>query len=113
MKILIVAGSRTVIDKELIYSHIDKISDITEIVSGMAKGPDRIGLAYALQNDISCRRMPADWNRYPKAAGHIRNAEMADVATHLLAFWDGISSGTLHMISVARKKGLRVRVILI
>ncbi len=55
-------------------------------------------------------RYPADWDKHGKPAGYIRNAEMADKAEALLALWDGQSRGTLHMINLAKKKGLLVYV---
>ena len=54
---------------------------------------------------------PADWERHGKAAGPIRNAEMADVSDALIAFWDGQSCGTKSMIELAKRKGLQVAVV--
>lgn len=51
---------------------------------------------------------PADWKKYGRRAGSIRNIEMAQNAEALLAVWDGISSGTRHMIKEAEKRGLPV-----
>lgn len=55
--------------------------------------------------------MPADWDGKGKAAGYIRNAEMADYADALIAFWDDESRGTGNMIALAQDKGLKVRII--
>jgi hypothetical protein len=60
--------------------------------------------------NIPCFRFPADWDRYGKAAGYIRNETMAANAEALIALWDGRSPGTKHMIDIARKKGLKVYV---
>ena len=60
-----------------------------------------------------CQRYPADWEQYGPRAGYIRNSEMAKVATHLIAFWDGRSKGTKHMIDIARKAGLYVLAVLV
>ena len=46
-----------------------------------------------------------------KAAGMVRNAEMAKCSDALIAFWDGESSGTRHMINFARKRGLDISII--
>ena len=54
---------------------------------------------------------PADWNRLGRAAGPIRNEEMAEVSDALIAFWDGKSRGTKSMIEIARRKGLQVAVV--
>ena len=86
---------------------------ITEIVSGLAKGPDSFGKEWAEINGIPVKEFPADWDKYGKSAGYIRNAEMLKTATHLLAFWDGSSKGTKNMIDIAIKAGLDVTVILV
>ena len=54
---------------------------------------------------------PADWHRHGRAAGPIRNAEMAAEADALIAFWDGQSRGTANMIKIAKDKGLQVAVV--
>ena len=54
---------------------------------------------------------PADWERYGKAAGYIRNKEMAQNADALVAFWDGESRGTKSMIDLAKEYDLAVRVL--
>ena len=80
------------------------------IISGTAPGADRMGEVYANEFHHQCERYPADWDRYGKSAGYKRNEEMARVATHLVAFWDGDSRGTRHMIDLAVKHNLEVRV---
>jgi len=82
-----------------------------EIVEGGAKGADRIGREWAIANNVTYKTFPADWENNGKAAGHIRNAEMAEYGTHCIAFWDGVSRGTKNMIDTASKKGLRVKVV--
>ena len=68
-------------------------------------------LENAKDNNISLMCFPADWNKYGKRAGYIRNEQMAKEADALIAFWDGKSKGTKHMIDIARSKGLLIRVI--
>lgn len=114
---VIIAGSRTVPenDPDLVV-RIHKIlinikgCDL-EIVSGTCSGADRLGEYYAAQYGISVKQFPADWNTLGKSAGPIRNKQMADYATHLIAIWDGESVGTRHMIESAKRNGLKVRVI--
>jgi hypothetical protein len=55
-------------------------------------------------------RYPADWERYGKSAGYRRNKEMALVAQALVAFWDGESLGTKHMIDIAHKYKLTIKI---
>lgn len=108
---VIVAGSR----EGFVYSDVDeaiKLSgfDVSEVVSGSARGVDRLGESWANFNKTPIKRFPADWDRHGKGAGYIRNAEMAEYGEALVALWDGRSKGTKHMIDTALKKGLPVSV---
>jgi hypothetical protein len=87
-----------------------KPSDL-EIVSGKANGADSLGERFAKDYNIKVAEFPADWDTHKKAAGPIRNTEMAEYANALIAFHDGESRGTKHMIDTAKKKGLAVRVV--
>ena len=80
------------------------------IVSGGCAGADLLGERYAKENGYSIDRYPAEWKKYGKKAGIMRNAVMADNADALITYWDGISRGTKNMIDEARKKGLAVRI---
>jgi len=110
----IIAGSRTITKQETANFGIETApfsEEITEVVSGRAKGVDRMGETWALQNGVPIKFFPvtsADWEQHGKKAGMLRNEKMADYADALIAIWDGQSKGTKHMIDYARKKGLRV-----
>ena len=111
---VIVAGSRTITDKDFIFQKLDHLLrnlHNIEIVSGTAQGPDRIGELYAIHRNLGLIRFPADWDTYGKSAGYIRNRQMAEYATHLVAFHNGYSKGTKHMINIARELNLEVRVV--
>ena len=81
------------------------------ILTGCAPGADGVGEEFALGNGIPLERYPADWDKYKKKAGPIRNEQMGDVADRAIVFWDGESRGSKHMIDYAREKKLIVRVI--
>jgi hypothetical protein len=85
----------------------------TVVISGRAAGVDRLGEAWANMHNIPVERYPADWETFGKRAGLIRNEIMADHADALIAIYDGYSTGIRHMISMARKKNLRVFVYLV
>lgn len=109
---LIVAGSRQFKNElEAYKSLVDYLDtlDITEVVSGCAKGADSMGEYYASINDIPIRKFPANWKKYGKAAGFIQNEEMAKYAAVVL--WNGTSKGSKHMIDTAKKQGLELKVI--
>ena len=115
---VIIAGTRDFADYELLKEKCDAIlsnkrddSNIV-IVSGTARGADRLGERYARERGYRIERYPADWDRDGNSAGPIRNAKMADNANALIAFWDGRSRGTKNMIDTAKAKGLMVRTII-
>ena len=81
------------------------------IVSGHASGADALGERFAEEHGLQCEIHPADWGKYGRSAGPIRNAEMAEVSDALIAFWDGQNPGTRSMIELARKKDLQVSVV--
>lgn len=95
------------------YNDLDKI----RIVSGAARGADRLGEQYAKIAGYEVSRFSADWDGLGKRAGYVRNAEMANFAVAdgnygvLIAFWDGKSKGTKHMIDLAEKNGLEVHIV--
>ena len=99
---VIIAGSRDITDYNLVEEAV-KESGITptEIISGGARGVDRLGEQYAERNNLKCTVMPADWHKYGKRAGYIRNDRMAENADALIAVWDGKSKGTANMIGIA------------
>lgn len=95
----IIAGSRTIGDYPLLLKAIERSGfSITEVICGEAIGVDKLGRQWAIANDIPIISMPANWNLHKKAAGPIRNKQMADVADACIALWDGKSPGTRNMI---------------
>lgn len=114
---IIIAGSRTFNNYELLKSEMNKLispdvfcMDI-EIFSGCAKGADILGEQYAKEYGFTIKRFPADWGKYGKKAGYIRNQQMSNFATHCVCFWDGKSKGTKMMIDLAKKAGLNTHII--
>ena len=108
---LIIAGGRNIHDYSLVLSALAESEfEPTEIVSGMAPGVDTLAIQYARENNLPLAEFHADWNKYKRAAGPIRNREMANYGDALIAIWDGESRGTKNMIEEATKRGLRVYV---
>jgi hypothetical protein len=83
------------------------------ILSGAARGADELGERFAESHGLEVLKYPADWQQHGKAAGPIRNRQMARNADALVAFWDGDSRGTANMILEAHRAGLDVRVHLV
>jgi len=118
---IIIAGSRGFNDQDLFDNTIHDVlmgyeTDELEIISGGCRGADRMGEEYAEEWGIKCTVFPADWDTYGKAAGPIRNEQMAKYAAEadrgiLIAFPVGESRGTRNMIELAKRYGLEVSVI--
>jgi hypothetical protein len=112
---VIIAGGRGFSDFQLMNSKCNEVllesGEDIEIVSGTAKGADKMGEHYASIRGFGVKQFPANWGSHGKAAGYIRNKDMADYADMLIAFWDGESKGTQHMINLARERNLTVHVI--
>lgn len=102
---VIVAGGRDFDDWERLEYVLNRtlvgIKNLV-IVSGCARGADKLGEKWALKNAIEIKRFPADWFGEGDSAGHLRNVEMARVSDALVTFWDGRSTGTKDMINVAK-----------
>jgi hypothetical protein len=109
---LIIAGSRTFANYQLLETNAkEHFPEAKIIVSGGAHGADILGEQYAKAHGLELVRYPADWKKYGRAAGYIRNKEMAQNAHALLAFWDGRSKGTRSMIKLAEVYLLEVVVV--
>lgn len=108
---VIIAGSRTIKDFDLVSRIIEEASfDITEVVSGTSSGVDQLGERWATERGLPVKRFEPNWILHGKYAGPRRNEEMAKYADALIVVWNGTSAGTKHMIKVARKYKLRTYV---
>ena len=114
---VIIAGTRAFGDYGLLCRTCDRLlaekrqTHHITVVSGTARGADTLGERYAHERGFAVKRFVPDWERLSTRAGLVRNCEMARNADALVAFWDGISRGTAHMVGEARRRGLAVRVI--
>lgn len=117
----IIAGSRTITDYKLVVRAFILSGfalQVTEVVSGHAARTqkdgkwvdtvDRLGERLAVEYRLGLKTMPADWTLYGLGAGHERNSRMAGYANALIAVWDGASSGTYDMITLAKVHQLKV-----
>ncbi len=111
---VIIAGGRDFNDYSLLKTTMDKllanITDEITVLCGQAKGADTLGEQYAKEMGYAVSYYPANWERYGKYAGYLRNEQMAQNADALVAFWDGKSHGTKHMLGLALQYGLKVRI---
>lgn len=114
---VIIAGGRNFSNVMLFRNTIRKylldIKDEIEIISGGCSGADTMGEWFAEDNDLKLTVFEADWDKYGKAAGPIRNEQMAKYAAEsdrgiLIAFPIGKSPGTRNMIKLAKQFDLEV-----
>lgn len=115
---VIIAGTRDFDNYELLKQKMDKIlagkvrnNEEIIIISGTARGADKLGERYAREKGYKVERYPANWDKYGKRAGYIRNEQMAKVADACVCFWNEQSKGTKHMIDLAKQYKLALRVI--
>ena len=110
---IIIAGSRRFDNYNFMRTKLRRVDignyDVT-VISGTAKGADRLGEQWAKNYKFNIERYPANWSMYGKTAGIIRNRQMAEHADMCVVFWDGESKGTLNMIQTARDVGIPVYV---
>jgi hypothetical protein len=101
---VIIAGSRNFNDYGVLLDTIEGSGfDITEVVSGGAPGVDALGERWAADNRLPVKRFLPAWAKHGRAAGPIRNAQMAQYADALVAvLWDKGSKGTENMIKQAK-----------
>jgi hypothetical protein len=122
---IIVAGGREFKDYDLLEREVKRfiVEDLritnlkeVEIISGMARGADRMGKQFAEKYGIALHEEPVlkeEWDKYGRAAGHYRNERMAERATAAIVFWNGVKerSGSWDMITQARGRNLVTKVI--
>lgn len=116
MNRIAVIGSRGFSDysffREKLEYLIQNIKGEIEFVSGGCKsGGDALISQYCEENNLKLTEYLPDWDTHGKKAGFLRNQLIVDDATHLIAFWDGKSKGTLSSIKMAEKKGIPIKII--
>jgi len=119
VKRIVIAGSRHYSNYEEAREYLDLcLKDIKDgsdliILSGGAQGGDAIGERYAKENGFIIEKHPAEWKKYGKRAGPIRNKAMADMADVIICFWNGESKGTSSLIGLAKRlnKELKIKII--
>ena len=105
MKLAII-GSRGITDIDLSALVGD---EVTEIVSGGAKGIDSLAAEYAEQNQIKLTVFLPDYKKFGRGAPIKRNYEIVDYSDEVLAIWDGVSRGTKSVIDYCKKVCKKVR----
>ena len=109
---LAVIGSRGFNDYELVKKVLNEYKErVTLVISGGAKGADTLGEKWANDNNITTLIYPAEWDKYGKRAGHIRNTDIINSCDFCIAFWDGKSTGTQDSIKKAKQMKKEVLIV--
>lgn len=85
--------------------------DVTEIVTGGAKGVDTCAEEYALAHNIKLTKFLPEYSKYRKSAPLKRNIQIIEYSDLVLAFWDGSSRGTKYVIDNCNKLDTTVKII--
>ncbi len=112
MSVFAIVGSRTFVNYNLFCEVLQKAVGVwgmpTEVVSGGAAGADSLAKRWATEHSLPCRELLPEWSRYGKAAGPMRNTQIIDYATHVIAFPSHGGRGTQDSIRKAAGKPLIV-----
>lgn len=113
---LAIVGTRTFNDYEFMCRSLADIeSQVQLVISGGRRedglGADTLAIRWAEEHGKNWVEFCADWKVHGKAAGPLRNTFIAKTCTHLVAFWDGKSSGTRDVLQKAKNLKKRYRVI--
>ena len=107
---VLVCGGRDFINRKLLYETLDELN-IEFIISGGARGADLLAVEWANNMFIDYVVYPADWDKFKRSAGPIRNRQMLVEAKPdlVVAFPGGV--GTANMIKQAQKAGIEVIIV--
>ncbi len=97
---------------KLMEEELNKITGITEIVSGGAQGADSLAESYAKKNGIRTRIFKPEYDKFGRAAPLVRNRQIIQHSDLVIAFWDGKSRGTKYTIDYAQSENKPVQIIL-
>lgn len=106
-----IVGSRDYPWAERVRLYVAGLPDGTEVISGGARGVDRIAETAAIARGLKVLSLKAKWDKHGKAAGFLRNTDIVACCDRVVAFWDGQSRGTLDTITKAREARKPVEVI--
>lgn len=108
---VLVTGGREFRELEWLYAGLELLHEVTggisEIIEGGARGADTLAANWANWRQVKLTTVKADWQRHNRAAGALRNIQMADLKPDLVLACPG-GRGTTHMVATARQRGIRV-----
>lgn len=121
MRRILITGSRDWDDRERIHDtlqfhylwqtmHREEDEEVVLVSGACPTGADAIAEEIWTSQGLPVERHPADWHRFGKRAGFLRNAEMVDLGANVcLAFIKNGSKGATMTADLAEKAGIEVR----
>lgn len=109
--VVLVCGGRNYWDQQAVFGVLSGLhhdQPISLLIHGGAKGADSLAGVWAYRNGVPCREFAADWEKYGKSAGPIRNRQMLDEGKPELVVAFPGGAGTRHMIEAAARRGLPI-----
>ena len=107
-----IIGSRTFDDYNLVCETLSEYENqITLMVSGGAKGADKLGEKWAKEKNKEVLIFYPEWEKYGKSAGFRRNKDIIENSDIVFAFWDGQSKGTQSSIELSKKLNKELKII--
>ena len=109
---VLVCGGRDYTDRAKVWKVLNRLhadKTITLVIDGVAVGADTLGWLWAINHDVHSLRFPAQWKKYGRSAGPVRNTQMLDEGKPdlIIAFPGG--RGTENMVIQATGRGFEVR----
>lgn len=112
---LAIVGARTFNDTALFEStmkeYVSKHGLPSVVVSGGARGADELGKCWADAQGIPTLILKPDWKKHGKAAGVLRNTDIVNACTHMIAFPSKTGKGTQDSIRKAKAQNIELLVI--
>jgi hypothetical protein len=112
MMTVLVCGGRDYTDETRVWKLLDfNRAKIAMIVNGGARGVDYMASHWAFERAVPCLTVPAEWGKFGKKAGFIRNEKMLSLGKPdlIVAFPGGV--GTAMMVRLAKQAGIRVLIV--
>jgi len=106
-----IIGSRDFPDMSAVTEYVTTLPVGTVIVSGGARGVDQTAALAGRSRQLQVIEHFADWERFGKRAGMLRNQDIINDADQVTAFWNAKSKGTFDSITKARAAGKPVKII--
>ena len=105
---VLVTGGRDFTDRAMVRLALSKIPTYSAVlVHGAATGADSLAAEQWAAWGCPCEAHPAQWNKYGKSAGPIRNREMLDSGIDMLIAFPG-GRGTAHMVDLCLRAGVPI-----